>query len=279
MTDSYAVIGNPVAHSKSPQIHAAFATQTSQDIIYKAIFCEVGAFAVAVAQFREGGGKGMNVTLPFKHEASQLANWRSVRAQSAGAANTLTFDAQGITADNTDGVGLVRDITENLRVSLRGKSILLMGAGGASYGVAGPLLEEAPRALVVANRTVSKATALVKHVAPNAARCVLSASSYAALKERSEGFDVVINATSAGLSGGMPELADGLFAAGALAYDMVYGGVTPFMAFAQAQGAPGVHIADGLGMLVEQAAESFYIWRRVRPHTAPVIALLRRASQ
>ena len=217
----------------------------------------------------------MNVTLPFKHEACRLANWRSVRAQAAGAANTLTFDAQGITADNTDGIGLVRDITENLRVVLRGKRMLLLGAGGASYGVVGPLLEEAPGALVVVNRTQSKAEALVKHFAPIAARCALSSCSYDALKKTVAGFDVVINATSAGLTGGMPDLSDGLFNEGALAYDMVYGRLTPFMAFAQSRGA---RTADGLGMLVEQAAESFYIWRRARPQTAPVMDMLRREA-
>ena len=278
MPDSYAVIGNPVAHSKSPRIHAAFAVQTSQDIVYKTIFCEPTAFAATVGAFRESGGRGMNVTLPFKHEASKLANWRSVRAQSAGAANTLTFDAQGMTADNTDGVGLVRDITENLRVTLRGKRILLLGAGGASYGVVGPLLEEAPGALVVVNRTVSKADALAKHFTPITARCALSSCSYDALKKTGASFDVVINATSAGLTGDMPDLRDDLFNDGALAYDMVYGKVTSFMAFAKEHGAPGVTVADGLGMLVEQAAESFYIWRRVRPQTAPVMEMMRREA-
>ncbi len=275
MSDSYAVIGNPVAHSQSPRIHAAFALQTSQDIIYKTLYCEVGAFAATVAVFRDSGGRGLNVTLPFKHEACKLANWRSVRAQSAGAANTLTFDAQGMTADNTDGIGLVRDITENLRVTLRDKRILLLGAGGASYGVAGPLLEEAPRALVVVNRTESKADALVKHFAPIAARCALSSCAYDVLRKTGAGFDVVINATSAGLTGDMPDLCDEVLNEGALAYDMVYGRVTPFMAFAQAR---GVQVADGLGMLVEQAAESYYIWRRVRPKTAPVMEMLRREA-
>lgn len=275
MSDTYAVIGNPVAHSKSPMIHAAFAAQTSQDIVYKALFCELKAFAATVAQFREAGGRGLNVTLPFKHEASQLANWRSGRAQAAGAANTLTFNSDGITADNTDGVGLTRDITDNLGVSLRGKRILLMGAGGASFGVVGPLLEEAPGALVIANRTVSKAKALVERFLPVAARCALAASTYPALNKHGS-FDVVINATSAGLTDDMPSLPDELFANGALAYDMVYGRTTPFMTFAAGHGA---RVADGLGMLVEQAAESFYVWRRVRPQTAPVMALLRDAGK
>lgn len=274
MSDTYAVIGNPVAHSKSPAIHAAFAAQTSQDIVYKSIFCDLKAFTATVAQFREAGGRGLNVTLPFKHEACQLANWRSVRAQAAGAANTLTFNADGITADNTDGIGLTRDIIDNLQFSLRGKRILLMGAGGASYGVVGPLLEEAPGALVIANRTVSKAKALVERFLPVAARCALAASTYEALRKQA-GFDIVINATSAGLTDDMPALPDELFADGALAYDMVYGRTTPFMTFAAGHGA---RVADGLGMLIEQAAESFYVWRRVRPQTAPVKAQLRNAS-
>jgi shikimate dehydrogenase len=273
MTDFYAVIGNPVAHSKSPEIHAAFAQQTSQDIDYKRIFCEAGMFAATVRSFRAQGGKGLNVTLPFKHEAFALATRRSVRAEQAGAVNVLAFSAGGIMGDNTDGAGLVRDIKINRRCPLNGKSVLLLGAGGASFGVVGPLLAESPRTLVIANRTLSKAEALVQRFAPLAAGCALSASSFEALAGKN--FDVVINATSAGLSGEMPALPDHLFAAGALAYDMVYGNTTPFMQFAQARGAT---VADGLGMLVEQAAESFLIWRGIRPITAPVIAAMRRAG-
>ena len=271
MSDTYAVIGNPIAHSKSPEIHAAFARQTSQDIVYKRIFCEIGAFVKTVNAFRTEGGKGINITVPFKHEAFEFTTQRSARAEQAGAVNLLAFNADGIYGDNTDGAGLVRDITVNLGHGLRGKSILLLGAGGASFGVVGQLLGESPRGLVVANRTVSKAEALVQRFAAFASDCEISASTYAALAGKH--FDVVINATSTGLTGGMPELPEKLFAPGALAYDMVYGKATPFMQFARARGAS---VADGLGMLVEQAAESFLIWRGVRPNTAPVIAALRK---
>jgi len=267
MTDTYAVIGNPIAHSQSPRIHAAFARQTSQEMVYKAIFCELGAFAQTVQAFRASGGKGLNVTLPFKHEPFDLATRRSVSAQQAGAVNTLSFTDGAIAGDNTDGVGLVRDITRNLQFDLRDKRLLLLGAGGASFGVVGPLLACAPSSLTIANRTVSKAAELRARFA---AQANVDACGYDALDGHA--FDLVVNATSAGLSGTMPVLPARLFASGALAYDMVYGKTTPFMAFAQARGA---WIADGLGMLVEQAAESFFIWRGVRPETAPVMAALR----
>ena len=275
MSDIYAVIGNPVAHSKSPEIHAAFARQTSQDIVYKRLFCERGAFVETVRAFQVEGGKGVNITVPFKHEAFEFAMRRSARAGQAGVVNLLAFAAargDGAFGDNTDGTGLVRDITVNLAYALRDKKVLLLGAGGATFGAVGPLLGELPRALVIANRTESKARVLAQRFARTAAGCELSASTYAALAGAK--FDVVINATSAGLSGDMPALPDYLFAPGALAYEMVYGKTTPFMQFAQAQGGPGIQIADGLGMLVEQAAESFLIWRGMRPETAPVIAAL-----
>jgi shikimate dehydrogenase len=271
MTDAYAVIGNPISHSKSPQIHAAFARQTSQDIVYGIIHCETGAFSQTVREFQANGGKGLNVTLPFKHEAFDLATRRSVAAQQAGAVNTLSFKSDGIAGGNTDGAGLVRDITENLHVDLRDKRVLLLGAGGASFGAAGPLLACAIRSLTIANRTASKAVALRARFAAHAN---VAGCGYDALTGRS--FDLVVNATSAGLAGAMPALPDGVFAPGALAYDMVYGKTTPFMAFAKACGAT---VADGLGMLVEQAAESFYLWRGVRPQTAPVMALLRDAVE
>ena len=270
MSDTYAVIGNPIAHSKSPEIHAAFARQTSQAIVYKRIYCEIGVFTETVRAFQAEDGKGLNITLPFKHEAFEFAARRSVRAEQAGAVNTLTFGAEGILGDNTDGVGLVRDITVNHACALRGKNVLLLGAGGASFGVVGPLLGASPRALVIANRTLSKAEALAQRFSNGATPCEISAGTYAALEGKN--FDVVINATSAGLSGDMPQLPGNIFAPGALAYDMVYGKSTPFMQFAQAHGAS---VADGLGMLVEQAAESFLIWRGVRPLTAPVIAAFR----
>lgn len=276
MTDTYAVIGNPVAHSKSPEIHAAFARATAQDMEYKKLFCEIGAFNETVCAFRAAGGKGLNITVPFKHEAFEFATRHSERARQAGAVNVLAFGdgvhGADVLGDNTDGAGLVRDITVNLRHALRGKSILLLGAGGASFGVVGPLLDEAPRTLVIANRTVSKAEVLIQRFMAARGGSELSACAYDALAGAQ--FDVVINATSAGLSGEMPALPEPLFAPGALAYDMVYGKTTPFMQYAQGCGAA---VADGLGMLVEQAAESFLIWRGVRPATAPVMAALRGA--
>src|SRR5688572_5119282 len=246
MTDKYAVTGNPVAHSKSPQIHAAFARETKQDLVYAALFAPEDAFETVVQRFRDEGGRGLNVTLPFKHRAFALAGKRSARAEHALAVNTLSFDAGAIHGDNTDGAGLVCDLVVNLDFALRGRTILLMGAGGASYGVAGPLLDQGPATLVVANRTVEKAVALTRHFEElRTDTDVLSACGYAEL--RGKKFDLVINATSAGLAGDMPALPDGLFAAGALAYDMVYGRSTPFLEFARAAGA---RTADGLGMLV-----------------------------
>ncbi|MBI4205308.1 MAG: shikimate dehydrogenase [Betaproteobacteria bacterium] len=274
MTDQYAVIGNPVAHSKSPLIHAEFARQTGQDISYTALLAPREGLRAAVFAFRDGGGKGMNVTLPFKHEAWDLVTAHQGYALAAGAVNTLEFHGSEIIGHNTDGIGLVRDLQDNLRCSIRARRVLLMGAGGASYGVMEPLLREQPDELVVANRTLDKAVALVAHFekfqafAPRG----ITVRGYASL--RGERFDVLINATSASLSNEMPPLPEDIFAAGALAYDMVYGGTTPFLEFARARGA---QTADGTGMLVEQAAESFLIWRGVRPDTAPVIALLRRA--
>ena len=271
MPDLYAVIGNPVAHSKSPLIHGEFARETAQDLSYGARLAPLDAFEIEVQRFRAAGGRGLNVTLPFKHRAFDLAQKRTVRAEQALAVNTLVFEADSIYGDNTDGVGLVRDLTMNLRCVLRGRRVLLMGAVGASYGVCGPLLAEAPAKLVVANRTLDKAVELCRHFRgfhPNSP--ALSHARYEALA--GERFDLVINATSAGLSAAMPALPRDVFAADALAYDMVYGTVTPFMAFAESEGAT---TADGLGMLVEQAAESFHVWRGVRPDTAPVIAHLR----
>ena len=271
MTDSYAVIGNPVAHSQSPRIHAAFAQQTSQLIVYKQLYCDIGAFVETVRAFRAQGGKGLNVTLPFKHEAFDLATRRSERAEQAGAVNTLSFNGDEVAGENTDGAGLLRDITDNLHFDVRDKRVLLLGAGGASFGVMGPLLAGSIQSLTIANRTVSKAEALRARFAAHAN---VDACAYEALKGRR--FDLVINATSAGLTGAMPALPDDVFSSGALAYDMVYGKVTPFMQFAQAR---GIQTADGLGMLVEQAAESFFIWRGVRPQTAPVMTLLRGAAR
>jgi shikimate dehydrogenase len=267
--DSYAVIGNPVGHSKSPAIHTEFARETGQDMTYVAVPAELDEFEAVVERFRQGGGRGMNVTLPFKHRAYALAHERTRRAVEAQAANTLVFGEQIVSADNTDGVGLVRDLTMNLSCTLRGARILLLGAGGAAAGVCGPLLDESPARLVIANRTVEKARALCERFAPAHENIALEACGYAHIGER---FDVVVNATSAGLRGDMPSLSPDVFATGALAYEMVYGRMTPFLEFASRSGA---RTADGLGMLVEQAAESFFVWRGVRPTTAPVIARLR----
>ena len=263
MTDRYAVFGHPIAHSKSPQIHASFARQTGQDMSYEAILAPRDGFAASVAAFIAAGGRGANVTVPFKEEAYRLASRLSPRAQHAGAVNTLVFD-DGILGDNTDGAGLVADLTRNLHCALAGKRILLVGAGGAARGVIDPLLDQTPAELVIANRTVSRAQELADRFGRGVRACGFDALDMP--------FDLVINATAASLAGELPPLSPRIFTAGTLAYDMMYGRDTPFLAFARSYGAA---TADGLGMLVEQAAEAFYLWRGVRPDTAPVIAALR----
>ena len=271
MTDRYAVFGNPIAHSKSPQIHAAFAAATAQDLRYEALLAPLDGFAGAVADFVAAGGRGANVTVPFKEEAFRLATRLSPRAARAGAVNTLVFSDAGMLGDNTDGAGLVHDIMRNLTVDLAGKRILLLGAGGAARGVIQPLLAEAPAALHIANRSADKAVALAQAFADLAAVSGGSFSDLAGLQ-----FDVVINATSASLAGEPLPLPTGLFAPGCLAYDMMYGkGETHFLAQARLAGA--ARCADGLGMLAEQAAEAFLVWRGVRPATAGVLATLRAA--
>ena len=270
MTDLYAVIGNPVAQTKSPRIHAEFARQLKQDLRYEAILAPRDGFAAAVAVFRAAGGKGLNVTLPFKLEAFALATERSDRAEQAGAVNTLKFDDATILGDNTDGAGLVGDIQDRLRYAIRGKRVLIMGAGGAARGVVLPLLRCEPASIAIANRTVEKALALERRFAPFGP---VEGGAYARLSGRQ--FDLVINATSASLTGELPPLPPGVFASGSLAYDMVYGNEpTRFLVHARANGA--AQVADGLGMLLAQAAESFFLWRGIRPDTAPVIELLRR---
>ena len=269
MTDAYAVFGNPIAHSKSPRIHAEFARQTGQDMNYSARLAPLDGFAEAVQAFRAEGGRGANVTVPFKEQAFALVTRLSERARVAGAVNTLVFEPEGLYGDNTDGAGLVRDLTANLGLDLAGRRILLMGAGGAARGVILPLLEQGPAQLFIANRTADKAVALA--AAFGAGRPNLAGGGYETL---AGGFDVVINATAASLAGDLPPLAETVFAPGALAYDMMYGRDTPFLAFARAR---GVRTADGLGMLVEQAAEAFLLWRGVRPDTGPVLRLLREA--
>ena len=272
MTDKYAVVGNPVVHSKSPFIHAEFARQTGHDISYAPVLAPRDGFAEVVLGFRDAGGCGMNVTLPFKHEAWSLATRREGFAEAAGAVNTLAFRAREIVGYNTDGVGLVRDIQHNLGCAIAARRVLLMGAGGAAYGVLEPLMRERPARLVISNRTPDKAEALAAHFRGLAqfAAHGMDGCGYSALDEP---FDILINATSAGLDDEMPEVPGTSVAPGALAYDMVYGRATPFLEFARARGA---RISDGTGMLVEQAAESFFVWRGVRPQTAPVIAKLRK---
>jgi shikimate dehydrogenase len=269
MTDLYCVFGNPIAHSRSPVIHAAFAAQSGEDLTYEARLAALDGFHKAVGDFVAAGGKGANVTVPFKEEAFRLSTRLSERAARAGAVNTLAFNGAEIFGDNTDGAGLVADATGNLGLALAGKRILLLGAGGAARGVVAPLLAAKPAVLCLANRTANKAQALAAEFADVA---VLEASDFQELAGKS--FDLVINATSASLSGESLPLPAGIFAAGSLAYDMMYGkGETPFMAQARAQGAG--RCSDGLGMLVEQAAEAFLVWRGVRPATAAVLAELR----
>jgi len=268
MTDRYAVIGNPIAHSKSPQIHALFARQTGQDMSYEAILAPLDGFAATVEQLRKAGYKGCSVTVPFKFEALKLATKLSERAQSAKAVNTLRFDDDNIIGDNTDGAGLVRDIENNLGFHLRNKRVLLVGAGGAAFGAALPLLQSGIYQLSISNRTIEKAENLAISLAQK-----FNNIDVFKLPD-GLGFDLVINATSSGLKGELPILPTTIFAPGALAYDMMYGRETPYMRFARANGAKIV--TDGLGMLVEQAAEAFFIWRNVRTDTAPVIAALRK---
>jgi shikimate dehydrogenase len=269
--DQYRVIGNPVAHSKSPMIHAQFATQTGQQMEYQTLLAPLDGFAACVQAFIQAGGKGANVTVPFKIEAYALATQLTQRAEMAGAVNTLKFDGGHIFGDNTDGLGLVSDIVHNAGISLKDKRILLLGAGGAARGVLLPILSEQPRELVIANRTAGKAQQLVtltQTVEGGKAR--VKASDWAQLNGK---FDLIINATSASLQGEVPPLSADLFDHTTLAYDMMYGTqLTPFLRFAQARRAL---LRDGLGMLVEQAAGAFEVWRGVRPETTPVLAKLR----
>jgi shikimate dehydrogenase len=253
-TDRYAVIGHPVEHSQSPFIHAAFARETGQRLTYERLLAPLDAFAATVRVFIEQGARGANVTVPFKLEAHALADRLTERAQAAGAVNTLVFDARGITGDNTDGV-------------------VLLGAGGASRGAMLPLIEAKPASLFVANRTAARADELVARFADAASRhhVALAGGGWTSVPQ---GFDVVINATAGSLQGEVPPLPAGTYAAGSLAYDMMYGAQpTVFMSHALSAGA--ARTADGLGMLVEQAAEAFAVWRGVRPSTDTVRAALR----
>lgn len=273
--DRYAVAGNPIAHSRSPLIHTQFAQQTGHAMVYERLLCPLDDFPATLTDFVNAGAKGCNVTVPFKFEAFEMAARRTPRAELAQAANTLRFDVAtegGWLADNTDGVGLVRDITVNAGVTLAGARVLLLGAGGASAGVLGPLIEARPAEIVVANRTADKAQVLVDRHADwaRAHGVTLSARS---LSEPGTAYDVFINGTAASLSGGGIPVGPEVLHPGSLALDMMYGpAAQAFLDWARAHGAIA---RDGLGMLVEQAAESFALWRGVRPDTAPVLAAMR----
>lgn len=269
MTDRYAVIGNPIAHSKSPLIHAEFARQTSQAMTYEALLSPLDGFADSVKRFVAEGGLGMNVTVPFKLEAWNIATDLTERAFSAEAVNTLKFSDGEWLGDNTDGAGLIQDIVHNRQNKISGCRILLMGAGGAARGVLLPLLLQQPTQLTIVNRTMGKATELQYLFRDDGP---VNAASYADLKGMQ--FDLVINATSSSLHNELPPLPQDIFAEDALAYDMMYGkGQTPFLQFAAHQGV--TKLADGIGMLVEQAAEAFYVWRGIRPQTDDVMRNLR----
>jgi shikimate dehydrogenase len=269
--DRYVVIGNPVAHSLSPRIHAHFARATRESIDYGRLFVERGAFAAKAREFFDAGGRGANITLPFKVEAFELATERSDRAALAGAANFLRQDAGALFADNTDGAGLVADLTQNLGVIVQGARILLVGAGGAARGVIGPLLAQAPAALVIANRSVERARELAERFASlgNVHACALDS-----IPE--SGFDLVLNATSTSTHGERLALPETLLASASFAYDMAYGPAA--QAFVERARSAGTRASDGLGMLVEQAAESFFLWRGKRPSTAAILAELRTAA-
>lgn len=264
--DRYVVVGNPISHSKSPEIHTLFAQQTQQNMEYQRLLSPLDGFKDMVTLFIATGGKGMNVTVPFKLDAFNIATSLTARAKAAGAVNTLKFEKGTILGDNTDGKGLMTDIMSNANRSITGARVLLLGAGGAARGVILPLLEQKPERLVIANRSEDKAKELAEFFSSTGN---IEVSSFSSLKEE---FDIVINATSAGLSGEMPPVPETIFAKSTLAVDMVYGDqLTPFLRFALQKGAV---VRDGFGMLVEQAAESFFVWRGIRPDTAPVFAAL-----
>jgi shikimate dehydrogenase len=272
MTDRYAVIGNPIVQSKSPLIHSAFAQVTGQDIDYGKLLGPLGEFAATVDAFRASGGRGMNVTAPFKLDAFAYATDLAPSAQMAGAVNAMKFEGDRVFAENFDGVGLVRDVVHNLGCPLQGRRVLILGAGGASRGALLPLLAEQPAELVIVNRTVAKAQELAALAQQHQVGQVpVQGLGYADLQ--GQAFDVVLNASSSSLTSELPPLPASVFAPGCLAYDLTYGkGLTPFLKLAQQAGV--THLADGVGMLAEQAAEAFAWWRGVRPDTSAVIAQL-----
>lgn len=265
--DRYAVVGNPIAHSKSPLIHTEFAKQTHQNISYERVLAPLDGFEATIRDLMQQGFKGVNVTVPFKFEAYALCDYHTEQAKLAGAVNTIKFTEHGLWGNNTDGDGLIADITHNLNTLIKGKRVLLLGAGGAAEGVFQPLLVQKPAKLVVANRTLDKAENMVSKSLGKAIQGV--ACTYDDLKNQQ--FDIVINATSAGLSNMALPVPSSVFAKNCLAYDMMYGRETPFMQQARASGA---QVADGLGMLVEQAAEAFNYWRGVRPETKSVMKIV-----
>ena len=268
--DRYAVFGNPIGHSKSPFIHAQFAEQTGQQLTYSAELVELDDFDNAVERFAENNGKGLNITVPFKQDAWALATDRSSRAERAGAVNTLVINGKGdYFGDNTDGIGLVRDLVKNYSLQLKGKHILIVGAGGAVRGVIEPILSHEPASLTIANRTREKAVQLADDFSDlgNIRGCGLD-------EFGEQCYDIIINGTSASLGGEMPDLPDTIVSDITFCYDMMYAKEpTPFMQWAKNKGA--LKVVDGIGMLVEQAAESFRIWRGCEPDTAPVIEALR----
>lgn len=270
MTDLYAVFGNPINHSKSPHIHRHFAEQTGQDMTYTKQLVADGEFVAAATEFFAKGGKGLNITVPFKLDAYRFADHLTPRARRAGAVNTLAVQTDGsILGDNTDGIGMIHDM-HNLGWELRNKRVLILGAGGAVRGILQPLLEQEPESLAIVNRTHDKAEQLANSFHDLGDVRALKLEELAGQQ-----YDLVINGTSASLHGELPPLPDDLLAPGACCYDMMYGAEpTVFLQWAQDHGAAGV--ADGLGMLVGQAAEAFYLWRQIRPEVVPVITAMRR---
>jgi shikimate dehydrogenase len=267
--DRYALFGNPIAHSPSPQIHAAFARQTQQALVYEKREVAVKAFSAEVRGFFDEGGKGLNITLPFKHAAFEFADWITPRARRAKAVNVLWREPGGaIVGDNTDGAGFIRDVVHNLGLRVTGRRVLFLGAGGAARGVLAPLLEQEPARVHVINRTAKRAQTLAReftrYIQPNR----ITGGGFDRLPRKS--FDLIVNATAAGHTGDVPPLPPGVFARGTLCYDLNYGeAARPFLARAEEFGG---HAIDGWGMLIEQAAESFFLWRRVHPDTAPILA-------
>ncbi len=263
--DRYALVGHPVGHSRSPLIHALFARQTRQNLSYELIDAEAKDFEAAVRGFAAGGGKGVNVTVPHKEAAFALVDEKGDAAQAAGAVNTISFRGGKLRGDNTDGVGLIRDLTANEHVTLEGRRVLVLGAGGAARGIVGPLLASQPAELVVANRTQKRADDLVAHFDSASRIGTVAFDELANLAP----FDVLLNATSAGLKGEAPPFPGSLVGPASVCYDLVYSvNDTPFVAWARENGA--ARAIQGWGMLVEQAAEAFFIWRGVRPDTRPI---------